>query len=91
LVKDISQGWVLELVHRYPSAALLGAASAADLDAIAYLPGSQIEPLLQHARTHARTSIASLCCLARPSRNSSATRSGSCVTAMLDRNAWRNS
>jgi transposase len=56
LVKDISQGWVLELLHRYPTAALLGAASAADLDAIAYLPAQQIEPLLEHARV----SIASL-------------------------------
>src|SRR5262249_7325150 len=35
---------------------LLGAASAADLDAIAYLPARQIEPLLEHARA----SIASL-------------------------------
>lgn len=51
LVKDISQGWVLELTHRYPTAALLGSASSADLDAIAYLPAKQIEPLLEHART----------------------------------------
>jgi transposase len=51
LVKDISQGWVLELVHRYPTAELLAAASTADLDAIAYLPSKQIEPLLQQART----------------------------------------
>lgn len=50
LVKDVSQGWVLELVHRSPTAGLLGAACVADLDAIAYLPGRQIEPLLQHAR-----------------------------------------
>jgi transposase len=50
LVKDLSQGWVLELVHRYPTAALLAAASAADLGAIAYLPARQIAPLLQHAR-----------------------------------------
>jgi transposase len=56
VVKDISQGWVLELVHRYPTAALLGAAGAADLDAIAYLPAGRIEPLLQQARC----SIASL-------------------------------
>jgi transposase len=56
LVKDLSQGWVLELVHRYPTAALLAAATAADLDAIAYLPARQIAPLLEHART----SIASL-------------------------------
>jgi transposase len=57
LVKDVSQGWVLELVHRYPTAVLLGAASSTDLDAIAYLPDKQIQPLLEHART----SIASLC------------------------------
>ena len=56
LVKDVSQGWVLEVVHRYPTAELLGAACAADLDAIAYLPAKQIEPLLRHARA----SIASL-------------------------------
>lgn len=56
LVKDISQGWVLELVHRYPTAELLGTAAATDLDAIAYLPAQQIEPLLGHARV----SIASL-------------------------------
>lgn len=56
LLKDISKGWVLELIHRYPTAALLGAATAEDLDAIAYLPAKHIEPLLQHART----SIASL-------------------------------
>jgi transposase len=56
LVKDVSQGWVLELVHRYPTAALLGAAGPADLDAIAYLPEKQIRPLLEAAGT----SIASL-------------------------------
>jgi transposase len=50
LVKDVSQGWVLELVHRYPTAPLLGAAAPADLDAIAYLPGKHVEPLLDHAR-----------------------------------------
>ena len=56
LQKDISQGWVLELLHRYPTAPLLGAVASADLDAIAYLPSAQIEPLLHHAGT----SIASL-------------------------------
>jgi transposase len=50
LVKDLSRGWVLELVHRYPTAEQLGAACAADLGAIAYLPAKQIEPLLEHAR-----------------------------------------
>ncbi len=56
LVKDISQGWVLELVHRYPTAGLLALASASDLDAIPYLPEGRIEGLLEHART----SVASL-------------------------------
>src|SRR5262249_39288715 len=56
LAKDISQGWVLELVHRYPTAALLARASAADLGAIPYLPDAAIPGLLGHART----SVASL-------------------------------
>src|SRR5262249_35943108 len=56
LAKDISQGWVLELVHRYPTAALLARASAADLGAIPYLPDAGIPGLLGHART----SVASL-------------------------------
>jgi transposase len=56
LVKDVSLGWVLELVHRYPSAPLLAAALPADLAAIPYLPDQQIEPLLEHARS----SVASL-------------------------------
>jgi transposase len=56
LVKDISQGWVLELLHRYPSAALLASASDDDLAGIPYLPDRQIIPLLQKARS----SIASL-------------------------------
>jgi hypothetical protein len=34
LVKDISLGWVLELLHRYPTAAVLAAASADDLGGI---------------------------------------------------------
>jgi transposase len=56
LLKDVAQGWVLELIHRYPTAARLGAARPADLGAIAYLPDRHIEPLLEHART----SVASL-------------------------------
>lgn len=56
VVKDPAQGWVLELLHRYPSAALLAAASADDLAAIPYLPHQHIDPLLQHARA----SVASL-------------------------------
>src|SRR5262249_43601833 len=56
LVKDISTGWVLELVNRYPSAARLATASALELAAIAYLPDANIAPLLDGART----SVASL-------------------------------
>jgi hypothetical protein len=56
LVKDVSLGWVLELVHRYPSAALLAGASAEDLDALAYLPQRHVGRLLELARC----SIASL-------------------------------
>jgi transposase len=50
LVADLSAGWVLELVHRYPTAARLAAASEDDLAAVAYLPDDRIAPLLQHAR-----------------------------------------
>jgi transposase len=56
LQKDLAVGWVLELVHRYPTAALLAQASAADLENIPYLPPAHIQALLEHART----SIASL-------------------------------
>src|SRR5262249_28120913 len=54
--RDLAQGWVLELVHRYPTAPLLAAATAADLAAIPYLPDHQVSALLGAART----SIASL-------------------------------
>src|SRR5262245_19105402 len=50
LVKDLSQGWVLELVHRYPTAGLLAAACDEDLAGIPYLPDAHIASLLQHAR-----------------------------------------
>jgi transposase len=50
-VKDISAGWVLELVHRYPTATLLARVTPADLGAIAYLPDKHINPLLSAART----------------------------------------
>jgi transposase len=50
LLKDLSVGWVLELVHRYPTAQLLGRACASDLDNIPYLPDRHIDPLLEHAR-----------------------------------------
>src|SRR5262245_8295754 len=56
LVEDISRGWVLELVDRYPTAALLACASALELAAIPYLPDANIAPLLDSART----SVASL-------------------------------
>jgi transposase len=56
LTKDLACGWVLELVHRYPTATLLAAASNTELQNIPYLPQAQVEPLLQHARA----SIASL-------------------------------
>jgi transposase len=56
LVKDISIGWVLELVHRYPTAALLAAATPTDLGNIPYFPDDRSDALLEHART----SIASL-------------------------------
>jgi transposase len=56
LIKDISAGWVLELVHRYPTARLLAGASAEDLAAISYLPEQHIDRLLELARS----SIASL-------------------------------
>jgi transposase len=50
-VKDISAGWVLELVHRYPTAPLLDRATQKDLGAIPYLPDKHITPLLSAART----------------------------------------
>lgn len=56
LVKDIAQGWVLELVHRFPTASLLAGAADDDLAAIPYLPDQHVAPLLAHARS----SIASL-------------------------------
>lgn len=56
VVNDLAQGWVLELVHRYPTATLLAQASDDDLGAIPYLPHKPIEPLLAQARS----SIASL-------------------------------
>jgi transposase len=56
LTKDITLGWVLELLARYPSAQRLSAASEADLASVPYLPHGRIAELL----THARASIASL-------------------------------
>lgn len=56
VTKDLSVGWVLELVHRYPTAPQLAAATPADLEAIPYLPHQHIDTLLAHARA----SVASL-------------------------------
>jgi transposase len=56
LTKDLAAGWVLELVHRYPTAARLAEASAEDLRGIAYLPDLLVGPL----RARAGTSVASL-------------------------------
>jgi transposase len=50
LTKDVAAGWVLELVHRYPTAARLAAASETDISNIPYVPGGQVAPLLGHAR-----------------------------------------
>ena len=50
LVQDISTGWVLELLNRYPTARRLAQASADDLQAVPYLPHDRVEPLLSAAR-----------------------------------------
>src|SRR5215213_521032 len=50
LVKDLTTGWVLELVTRYPTARLLAAAAQTDLQAIAYLPHGRVDELLAAAR-----------------------------------------
>jgi transposase len=51
LVKDITVGWCLELLCRYPTAALLAGATDSDLQGIAYLPHGRVAPLLQGARS----------------------------------------
>lgn len=56
LVKDITTGWVLELVTRYPTARRLAQAGDADLQAVAYLPHDRVAGLL----TAARDSVGSL-------------------------------
>jgi transposase len=56
LSKDVAAGWVLELIHRYPTAPRLAEATPTDLAAIPYLPDAQVALLLEQART----SIASL-------------------------------
>jgi transposase len=56
LTKDVAAGWVLELVHRYPTAPRLAAATETDVSNIPYLPDAQVAALLGHARA----SVASL-------------------------------
>jgi transposase len=56
LTKDVAAGWVLELMHRYPSAARLAQATPTALAAIPYLPDAQLTPLLEQAHN----SVASL-------------------------------
>jgi transposase len=48
-VQDVTAGWVLELVTRYPTARLLAQATASDLEAVPYLPHSRIDDLLAQA------------------------------------------
>jgi transposase len=50
LVKDITTGWALELLTRYPTAPLLARATDADLRAIPYLPHDRVADLLAAAR-----------------------------------------
>ena len=50
LVQDITTGWVLELLTRYPTARLLTGAAASDLQAIPYLPHDRVDELLARAR-----------------------------------------
>jgi transposase len=49
-VRDITAGWVLELLTRYPTAKLLAQATMSDLEAVAYLPHSRIDDLLAQAQ-----------------------------------------
>jgi transposase len=50
VTKDLAAGWVLELVHRYPTAPLLAQATPQDLAAIPYLPDKHAAALVGHAR-----------------------------------------
>jgi hypothetical protein len=49
LAPDISTGWVLELLTRYPTARLLARARTEDLYAVPYLPHDRVERLLAAA------------------------------------------
>jgi transposase len=50
LVRDISTGWVLELLTRYPTARHLARARTENLHAIPYLPHDRVADLLAAAR-----------------------------------------
>jgi transposase len=50
LVKDITTGWVLELLTRHPTARRLASATEGQLQAIAYLPRDRVAGLLAAAR-----------------------------------------
>lgn len=50
LVPDISTGWVLELLTRFPTARLLAPAGEAELQAVPYLPHDRVGDLLAAAR-----------------------------------------
>ncbi|MFZ4687120.1 MAG: IS110 family transposase [Hyphomonadaceae bacterium] len=50
LVKDISTGWCLELLARYPTAQCQSAVTREDLQAVPYLPHDRIDELLDAAR-----------------------------------------
>jgi transposase len=56
LVKDISTGWVLEVLDRYPTAAKVAGARPASFETIPYLPQEKSAALQQQARA----SVASL-------------------------------
>jgi transposase len=56
LVRDITAGWVLELLTRFPTAKLLARATPADLEGVPYLPHQRVAALL----TAARDSVGSL-------------------------------
>src|SRR5262249_8525683 len=49
--QELAAGWVLDLVHRHPTPALLATATPADLAALPYLPDQHIATLLDHARS----------------------------------------
>jgi transposase len=50
IVADIKAGWVLKLLHRYPTAAKLATARPSSLEAIPFLPHEHIPSLLANAR-----------------------------------------